>query len=118
MVSEAVTKVRLDTSVAGRALEALTKKAGASARKVGANIRGAVARGLGGLSLGAGVGAGLAAIKGSTSSGFGDILSVATSGIGESINEFAFGSADETARAKKRALTDIQQSSAYFLSPV
>jgi hypothetical protein len=109
---EAKVKVRLDTREAKGDLRGLSREASRTAGRVGAGLRGAVSQGMGlgrSIGIGAGIGTGLAAVKGASSSGFGDVIGEAFGGIGASLNEFFLGDVDDKARASKAAREETIQ---------
>jgi hypothetical protein len=115
MVQKAVTEVRLDSRPARSELRQLNKDAEKSSKAMGAKIRSTIGQGFGAIGLGAGIGAGLAAVRSATSGGVGDVATEAFSGIGQSINDFFLGDADDSARGKMRAMQELQQSHAHVV---
>lgn len=106
---EAKFRVRLDSRQAKGDLRGLTREAARTAGRVGQGLRGAVSRGLGAVGLGAGIGTGLAAVKGATESGFGDAIGEAFAGFGAQLNDLFLGDVDDKARAAKSAREDTIQ---------
>jgi len=115
MAQKAVTEIHLDSRPAKAELRSLNKEAERSSKAMGAKIRSTIGKGFGAVGLGAGIGAGMAAVRSATSSGVGDIASEAFSGIGQSINDFFLGDADDSARGKMRAVQELQQSHAHVV---
>ena len=109
MAQEAQVRVRLDTRQAKGDLRALSKQAGKTAGNIGKGLRRSVGRGLGAIGLGGGIGVGLAAVKGSTSSGFGDAVGESFSAIGAQLNDFFLGDMDDQARATRKAREETIQ---------
>ncbi len=79
---EAKVRVRLDTRQAKGELRGLTQDGAKAAGRVGAGIRSAVGRGLGVIGLGAGIGAGLAAVRGPTQGAVSAIFKSTFGGLG------------------------------------
>jgi len=102
-MAEAKVKVRVDTRQAKGDLKAMTKEAAQTATRVGGRIRGAVGGALGAVGLGGGIATGMAAVKGATSSGFGDALSESFGGIGAMVERKLLGDKGSEARADGRA---------------
>ena len=103
---EAKVRVKLDTREAKGELRGLTHSARAAAGRVGAGIRRTVGRGLGAVGLGAGIGAGLAAVRGATASGFGDVIGESLGAIGAQLSRAVLGELPSDARAAKSARED------------
>lgn len=103
-MAETKVKVRLDTRVAKKALDGLTRQAKSTGSRVSRDLKGAVTSGFG---IGAGYGVGLAALKSSTAGGVGDVVGEALGGFGADLAESILGDLDDTARAKKRAREDM-----------
>ncbi len=108
-MAEAKVKVRLDTRQAKGDLRGLTRTAAAAGGRIGQGIRGAIGKGVGAIGLGAGIAAGVSAVRASTSSGIGDIIGESLGGIGAQINEFFLGDMDDKVRATKSAREETIQ---------
>ena len=110
-------KIRLDSRQASAALQRLQLQAQNTAGRIGKGIRDKVGSGLksavGGATFGVGVGTGLAAVRQSSSSGIGDILSESFGPIGAKLNEWMLGKEDDEARAGRAAREEIKNAFAY-----
>jgi hypothetical protein len=104
--NEAKFRLRLDTDMAKRSMDALVKKGKSTGQKLGSDLRSSIT---GGLGLGAGIGAGMAAIKGTTASGFGDVVSESLGGLGAQLSEFFLGDLPQDARASRAAREETIQ---------
>ena len=109
MADEAKVRVRLDTSQAKAELDNLTHDAAKTAGKVGSWVRGKVSRGLGLVGLGTAVGTGIAAIRGATEGGIGDVFSEALSPLGTQLERALLGDLSLDARASKAAREETIQ---------
>lgn len=103
MADEAKVRVRLDTTQAKAELTSLTHEAARTAGRVGTWVRGRVSRGLGMVGLGTAVGTGIAAVRGATEGGIGDVFSEALSPIGAQLERALLGDLSLDARASKAA---------------
>lgn len=112
-MAETKVKVRLDTRIAKKALDGLTKQAKSTGARVSRDLKGAVTSGFG---LGAGFGAGVAALKQASAGGVGDVVGDALGGFGAEIAEFFLGDSDDKARAQKAAREEIKDSFASVIS--
>ena len=100
---ETKVKVRLDTRQAKGEMRGLVKESSRMAARAGAGIRSAVGRGLGVIGLGAGVGTAVAAVRGATQSGIGDVISESLGGYGVQLERWALGDLALDARASRTA---------------
>lgn len=103
MTDTAKIRVQLDTSDAQREMDRMAKGALAAGGRVATAVKGHVMRGLGYVGLGTAVGSGIAALRGATQAGVGDVMSEAFGGIGLDIAEGLLGDLNERARASKSA---------------
>lgn len=106
---EAKVRVRLDTGQAKSDLRGLVREAQNSSGRVAAGVRNALGRGFRAIGLGAGIGTGLAAVRGATQSGFGDVIGEAFGGFGANLAEFFLGDLDDKARAARAAREETIQ---------
>ncbi len=110
-------KLRLEDRQATAALQRLQMQAKNTAGRIGKGIRDTVGGGLRsaarGAGLGVGIGTGIAAVRQSSSSGLGDILSESFAPIGAAINEWMLGDDDDHARAGRAAREEIKNAFAY-----
>ena len=104
---EVKVRVALDTGPATGELRELSRKAASTAKRVGQGIRGTIGKGLGAVGLGGGIGIGLAAVRGATQSGFGDVLSESLGGFGARMADFFLGELNEQAIGKRAAREDV-----------
>ena len=103
MTEETNVKVRLDNRQAKSQLQGLAREAARTAGKVSSKIKGTVGKGLSAIGFGGGVGAGMAAVRGATESGVGDVIGEALAPYGHKAAEAIFGDLDDDARASKSA---------------
>lgn len=110
MVQEQTTiRVVLDTRQAEGELRGLVRQSASTVGRISSGLRRSVGRGLGVIGLGSGVGAGLAAVRGATESGFGDVIGEAFGGIGAQLSELLLGDLPAQARAARSAREETQQ---------
>ena len=102
VADEANVRVRLDTREAQSSLRGLVRGGAAAAGRIGRNIRGVTARGLGAVGLGGAFAGGMAAVRGATQAGFGDVVSEALGGWAARVSEAILGEMPQEARAYKR----------------
>lgn len=100
---EAKVRVRLDTGQAKAELAGLSKIAANTAGRIGSGITSAVSRGVNVLGLGAGIGAGIAAVRGPTEGGFSAVASEIVAPLGHYIESALLGTGGQQARADKAA---------------
>jgi len=103
MAQEATVRLRLNTRQAKAELRDLNKEARKSSGRITSGIRRAVGSGMGAVGLGGGIGLGLAAARGATQSGFGDVIGESFGAIGAQLNDFFLGDMDDKSRAIRKA---------------
>lgn len=96
---EAKVRVSLETGEAKRQIGDLMQFSSSAAKRLGSII----GDGVRAVGLGAGIGAGIAAIRGPAAQGFGDVFSEALGGIGSQIQYWALGDLVPEARASSKA---------------
>jgi len=109
MAEETKIKLRIDDRQAKASLSGLVRESARAAGKVSAGIRATIGRGLGAAGFGAAIGTGMAAVRGATESGVGDVIGEALGGIGHQVAEFFLGDMNEDARASKAAREETIQ---------
>jgi len=103
MGEEVKVRVRLDTRQAKGELRDMTRDAESTAGRVSGGIRRALGRGLRAVGFGAAIGSGIAAVRGATESGIGDVVGESLGGIGAQLAQFFLGDLDDKARSSRRA---------------
>ena len=113
MADETRIRVRLDTSQAKAEMDNLTRKGAATAKGLSAKVRQSVGSELGkfgsGALVGAAIGSVASGLKGSTTAGFGDLISEVTDPLGARLNDYLLGTADDEARARRSAREEVSQ---------
>lgn len=109
MADDAKVRVRLDTTQAKQELIGLTTEAARTTGRIGSWVRGKVSRGLGLVGVGTAVGTGIAAIRGATEGGIGDVFSEALSPLGTQLEKALLGDLSLDARASKAAREETIQ---------
>lgn len=103
MADELKIRVTLDTTQAKSDLTGLTHEAARTAGGIASSLKDTVGKGLGVVGLGTAVGAGAAALRGSTESGVGDVVGEALGGYGKQLERFFLGDLGMDARASRSA---------------
>lgn len=113
MADEAKIKVRLETKGAKGDLKDLTKSVKRTGKRIRTGYRATVGRGLGIVGLGGGIGLGAAALRGPTSSGFGDVISEAFGHLGAQLSRELLGDLPEKAASARAAREETIQAFGY-----
>lgn len=106
---DAKVRVRLDTGSAKTALRGLVQSGANTAKRIGRGLSQQVRSGLGGFSLGAGIGTGIAAVRGAAETGFGDVVSESLGGLGARLSRTFLGELPSQASASKSAREETIQ---------
>ena len=109
MAQETKVRVRLDTRQAKSQLGGLVRESARSAGRLSNNLRSVVGKGLGAVGLGAGVGTGISAVRGSIEGGIGSMFSEAYGGVLAQMSDMAFGTLNEESRASRSAREETIQ---------
>lgn len=107
--SDATIRVVLDTSQAKSELRDLVRQSAETSGRASSTLRQRINQGLGVVGLGTGIGAGVAAVRGATESGIGDVIGESLGGLGAQLAQTFLGSLDEDARATRSAREETIQ---------
>lgn len=108
MSDEVKFRLKLDTTQAQAALDALNAEGARTGARLSDELRDSfLSRGLQALGLGAAFGAGMGALKGATQSGIADVAGETFGVLGQQLNDFFLGSIDDDARAASRAREEM-----------